>query len=69
MRTGPELRLWTEGAWRCEYWLVDDKGQLRLYRHADLKRSHNVSEGGGKAALALSASWRSEALRDNPQPN
>ena len=56
MREEPEFRLWTEGAWRCEYWVVAHKGELRLYRHDDIERSHQVS--GGEAALAVSQQWR-----------
>ena len=59
--------LWTEGAWRCEYWMAGGKGELRLYHDATLQRTHLVA--GGEPALLMSREWRSLVLRNSRQPN
>jgi hypothetical protein len=65
MREEPEFRLWTEGGWRCEYWIVTEKGELRLFCNNQLQRSQSIE--GGKAALAMAQQWRVLLLRDNPR--
>lgn len=32
----PGFQLWSEGGWRCEWWTVDGKPQVRLYLDAYL---------------------------------
>jgi hypothetical protein len=60
--------LWTDGVWRCEYWSRrDDGGELRLYFHNDLQRSHEIH--GWKAADKISAQWRALIARDDRQPS
>ena len=56
---GPELVLWIEGGWRCEFWLVESRGQLRLYCDNELYRTLEI---GGGVAFAVAQEWRTIIL-------
>ena len=61
----PELIVWTDGGWRCEYWHIertDSAGELRLYHGDSVLRS--VAVNGDSNGWATAKEWRVTVLED-----
>ena len=67
MTNSPGFRLWTEGAWRCEYWITNGAGELRLYFKDAVQSTQYVE--GGEAVLATSSEWQTMVRSGNQRPS
>ena len=67
LHSASQFGIWTDGKWRCDYWLSAGRRQLRLYHDNQVERTHILQPGESPTAMAHA--WQQLVLGNNRVPD